>query len=74
MSTSEFVFTRKMGIGGIVLEDKEERDVIFRIPLGERRRTSIAGGGVDGEFDGNDVTDGDAMGRVFTRRLRTARV
>ena len=29
MSTSEFVFTRKMGIGGIVLEDKEERDVIF---------------------------------------------
>ena len=34
MSTSEFVFTRKMGIGGIVLEDKEEQDVIFRIPLG----------------------------------------
>ena len=43
MSTSEFVFTRKMGIGGIVLEDKEERDVIFRIPLGERRRTSEIG-------------------------------
>lgn len=41
MCTSEFVFTRKMGIGGIVLEDKEEQDVIFRIPLGERRRTSI---------------------------------
>ena len=40
MCTSEFVFTRKMGIGGIVLEDKEEQDVIFRIPLGERRRTS----------------------------------
>ncbi|CAL6304669.1 unnamed protein product [Bathycoccus prasinos] len=38
--TSEFVFTRKMGIGGIVLEDKEEQDLIFRIPLGERRRTS----------------------------------
>ena len=34
MCTSEFVFTRKMGIGGIVLQDKEERDVIFRIPLG----------------------------------------
>ena len=41
MSTSEFVFTHKMGIGGIVLEDKEERDVIFRIPLGERRRTVL---------------------------------
>ena len=41
MCTSEFVFTRKMGIGGIVLEDKEEQDVIFRIPLGERRRTSV---------------------------------
>ena len=41
MSTSEFVFTHKMGIGGIVLEDKEERDVIFRIPLGEKRRTSV---------------------------------
>lgn len=40
--TSEFVFTRDgMGIGGIVLEDKEERDVIFRIPLGERRSTSV---------------------------------
>jgi len=38
---SEFVFTPSMGIGGIVLEDKEERDVIFRIPLGERRRTSV---------------------------------
>ena len=43
MCTSEFVFTRKMGIGGIVLEDKEEQDVIFRIPLGERRRTSVGG-------------------------------
>ena len=41
MCTSEFVFTRKMGIGGIVLEDKEEQDLIFRIPLGERRRTSV---------------------------------
>ena len=39
--TSEFVFTREYGIGGIVLEDKEERDVIFRIPLGERRSTSV---------------------------------
>ena len=43
MSTSEFVFTHKMGIGGIVLQDKEER-IIFRIPLGEgglrRRRTT----------------------------------
>ena len=48
MSTSEFVFTHKMGIGGIVLEDKEERDVIFRIPLGERRRTSEIGATVAG--------------------------
>jgi len=48
MSTSEFVFTHKMGIGGIVLEDKEERDLIFRIPLGERRRTSEIGATVAG--------------------------
>ena len=47
MCTSEFVFTRKMGIGGIVLEDKEEQDVIFRIPLGERRRTSVGVAGTN---------------------------
>ena len=47
MSTSEFVFTHKMGIGGIVLQDKEERDVIFRIPLGERRRTSVGVAGTN---------------------------
>ena len=33
LSKTEFVSTRSMGIGGVVLRDAEELDLVFRIPL-----------------------------------------
>jgi len=44
LSKTEFVSTRSMGIGGVVLRDAEELDLVFRIPLPreEGRRMPVA--------------------------------
>ena len=44
ISKTEFVSTRSMGIGGVVLRDAEELDLVFRIPLPreEGRRMPVA--------------------------------
>jgi hypothetical protein len=45
LSKTEFVSTRSMGIGGVVLRDAEELDLVFRIPLlvpREGRRMPVA--------------------------------
>ena len=44
LSKTEFVSTRSMGIGGVVLRDAEELDLVFRIPLPreEGRRLPVA--------------------------------
>ena len=45
LSKTEFVSTRSMGIGGVVLRDAEELDLVFRIPLQlprEGRRMPVA--------------------------------
>jgi len=45
LSKTEFVSTRSMGIGGVVLKDAEELDLVFRIPLQlprEGRRMPVA--------------------------------